>query len=153
MRALPLLCLALGLLGCAGNLFSQAVASAEATGRVTDPSGSSVSGATVKMIETARGVVHETTSNETGLYTLPNLPVGSYRLEATAPGFKSYIQTGIELQVNNHVQLNVPLQLGAVSESVEVSAGAELVETQQKDRKSTRLNSSHEFVSRMPSSA
>ena len=131
MRAFPLLCLALGLLGCAANLFSQAVASAEATGRVTDPSGSPVSGATVKMIETARGVAHETTSNETGLYTLPNLPVGTYRLEAAAPGFKSYVQTGIELQVNNHVQLNVPLQLGTISESVEVSAGADLVETQE----------------------
>jgi hypothetical protein len=124
LRVLPAFCLA-------SSLFAQAVGSAEATGEVTDPSGSPVSGATIKMIETARGVMHQTTSNSSGLYTLPNLPVGAYRLEAAAPGFRTYVQTGIELQVNNHVQLNVLLQLGTVSDSVEVSAGADLVETQQ----------------------
>jgi hypothetical protein len=118
-------------LACSANLPAQAVATAEATGLVTDPSGAPVAGATVKMIETARGVTHQTTSNESGLYALTNLPVGPYRLEGSAAGFKGYVQTGIQLQVNQHAQLNVPLQLGTVSESVEVSAGAALVETQQ----------------------
>lgn len=131
MRTFQVLCLTLAILFWSGGLAAQAVGSAEATGQVTDPTGSPVAGATIKMIETARGVVHQTTSNATGLYTIPNLPVGSYRLEATSAGFKTFVQTGIQLQVGNHVQLNIGFQLGAVSESVEVSAGADLVETQQ----------------------
>src|SRR4029077_8772750 len=116
---------------CAANLSAQAVAVAEATGQVTDPSGSVVAGATVKMIEVGRGVVHSTTTNSDGRYVLPNLPVGEYRLEASSQGFKTFAQSGIQLQFNNHVQINVPLQVGSVSETVEVSAGASMVETQQ----------------------
>lgn len=113
------------------RLSGQAVQTAEATGQVSDPSGSAVAGATVKLIETARGVSHETVTDSSGRYTLPNLPVGSYRLEASAPGFKAFVQTGIELQVNKHITLNLVLQVGGVTETVEVTAGANLVETQQ----------------------
>jgi hypothetical protein len=122
---------AVALVLCSGNLLAQAVAVAEATGQVTDPSGSVVANATIKMIEVGRGVPHSTATNSEGRYTLPNLPVGEYRLEASAPGFKTYVQSGIELQVNNHVQLNVPLQVGAVAETIEVTGGANMVETQQ----------------------
>jgi hypothetical protein len=122
---------AAGLLACVSHALGQAVAVAEATGAVVDPSGSSVANASIKMIEVVRGVPHDTKTNGEGRYMLPNLPVGEYRLEASAPGFKTFVQNGIELQVNNHVQLNVALQVGAVSETVEVSAGANLVETQQ----------------------
>ncbi len=122
---------AAALLLCGAHLSAQAVAVAEATGQVTDPSGSAVVNAAVKMIEVARGVPHSTTSNSEGRYTLPNLPVGEYRLEASAPGFKTYVQSGIELQVNNHVQLNVPLVIGVVVDTVQVTGGANMVETQQ----------------------
>jgi hypothetical protein len=120
-----------GVLLGAANLAGQAVAVAEATGQVTDPTGSTVSGATVKMIEVVRGVPHSTTTSAEGRYTLPNLPVGLYRFEVSSPGFKTFVQSGIELQVNNHVQLNVNLTLGAVDQTVEVTAGTDLVETQQ----------------------
>jgi Carboxypeptidase regulatory-like domain len=68
---------------------AQTVAVAEASGEVLDPTGSAVAGATVKMIETARGVSHNTASDQSGRYTLPNLPVGEYRLEVSASGFKA----------------------------------------------------------------
>ena len=61
---------------------------------------------------------------------MANLPVGNYRLEVGAPGFKNYIQSGIELQVGNSAQLNVTMQVGNVSENIEVSANANLVETE-----------------------
>jgi hypothetical protein len=125
------LLVATGVLACVPSLFAQAVAVAEATGQVLDPTGSAVASAAVRMIEVVRGVPHETKTDAEGRYTLPNLPVGEYRLEASAQGFKTFVQNGIELQVNNHVQLNVSLSVGAVSETVEVSAGANLVETQQ----------------------
>jgi len=111
-------------------LFAQAVANAQVSGEVTDPTGGAVSGADLRITDIAKGTVTRTTTNTEGRYTLPNLSVGQYRLEAAAPGFKNYIQTGIELQVGNSVQINISLQVGSVSENVEVSANANLVETE-----------------------
>ena len=125
------LCGLIGLvLACAGRASAQ-VASAQVGGQVTDPSGSAVAGATAKMVEIARGQNHAAITNDEGRYTVLNLPIGAYRLEVTAPGFKTYVQTGIELQVGNNVQLNIALQVGNVSENIEVSASANLVETEQ----------------------
>ena len=121
-------CLALSLLPT--SAFGQAVANAQITGEVTDPSGAAISGATVRMIETEKSVPHETTTDAGGRYVLPNLPVGPYRLEASMSGFKTYVQTGIVLQVGDNPALNIKLQVGAVSENIEVSAGAAMVQTE-----------------------
>src|SRR5436305_2170704 len=110
---------------CAG----QAVSIAQVGGAVTDPSGASVPGATVTMIQTATDQSHVTKSDDQGRFTFPSLPVGEYRLEVRAAGFKSYLQQGIILQVGNSVAVKVPLQLGAVTESVTVEASAGMVET------------------------
>src|SRR6185312_6811814 len=109
----------------------QAVANAQVTGEVTDSSGAVVAGATVTMTETERGVSHQTRSDSNGRYTLPNPPVGPYRLEASLTGFKTYTQTGITLQVGDHPVINIGLQVGAVSENVEVTAGAAMVQSEQ----------------------
>src|SRR5206468_96433 len=69
-------------------------------------------------------------TNETGNYVLASLPIGPYMLEASLPGFKSYVQSGIVLQVDESPIINVVLQVGQVSEQVEVQANAGLVETQ-----------------------
>ena len=98
---------------------AQAVAIAEVDGHITDQSGSAVAGAQVKITETDKQQVHTAVSDAEGRYALPNLPVGNYQLEVTASGFKTYVQQGIVLQVGNNVQVNVVLQIGAVSESVE----------------------------------
>jgi len=113
------------------HCLAQAVAVAEVTGQISDPSGRAIVGAQVKTIETGKQTVRNTTSNEQGRYALPNLPVGPYRLEVTASGFKSYVQSGIVLQVGNSVQINVVMQIGALSEHVEVTAGAVMVETKE----------------------
>ena len=122
------------LAACAGGVFvprcfAQAVAIAQVSGTISDPSGSPLPGAQVKIVETEKGLVRSTTSGPDGRYTFPNLPVGPYRLDVSANGFKSYAQSGIVLQVGNNVQINVPMQLGALSEHVEVSAEAGMVET------------------------
>ncbi len=109
----------------------QSVESAQVSGQVTDPSGGALVAATVRMIDLEKGVDHTTTTNGDGRYTVPDLSVGHYRLEVSAPGFKSYLQTGIELQVGNNVQINVAMQLGSVSETIQVAANAGLVETEQ----------------------
>ena len=125
-RMITLLALVL-LSACA--VFGQAVAIGSVSGSVTDQSGSSVPGATVRMIDTERGTVHNGNTNTEGRYTFNNLPVGSYRLEVQANGFKNYAQTGITLQVAENLTQNVALQVGALTETVEVQAGASMVET------------------------
>ena len=75
------------------------MAIAELDGYVTDPSGQAIAGADVKATNVDKGQVHNTVSDSSGRYALPDLPVGNYRLEVAAKGFKTYVQTGIILQV------------------------------------------------------
>ena len=110
--------------------FAQAVANATIHGEITDVSGAAVPGAQLKATQTATGQVMSTTSGPDGAYVLPNLPIGPYKLEVSAPSFSTYLQSGISLQVGNNVQINVSLQVGAVSQEVQVSANAAMVETQ-----------------------
>jgi hypothetical protein len=74
---------------CAAPLFPQATAVVQITGSVADASGGAVAGAKVTATQTATGFSRETTSGADGSYLLSNLPIGPYRLEASASGFKS----------------------------------------------------------------
>src|SRR5215472_2253789 len=115
----------------APTCWAQAVAVAEVGGLVADQSGALISGAQVKITQTATQLVRTTTTDTQGRYILPNLPVGPYQLEVTAAGFKTYVQSGIVLQVGNNVEINVAMQVGAVSENVNVTASAAMVETRE----------------------
>ena len=131
VRIVPALCLVCLLTAPSHLAHAQAVANATVSGQVTDQTGAAVVGAAVKMIETERGVTHDVASDSNGRYTLPNLPVGPYRLEVTVSGFKNYVQSGIVLQVGDSPTIDVKLQIGSVSENVEVVAGAAMVQTEQ----------------------
>jgi hypothetical protein len=111
-------------------LWGQAVASAQISGQIADPSGAAVPRAKVTAIQTETKLVRTTVSGQDGSYVLPNLPVGPYRLEMQAAGFQTYLQTGIQLQVSDNPTINVSLQVGDVTRQVEVSAGAIMVQTQ-----------------------
>src|ERR1041385_6642799 len=102
---------------------------AQISGTVKDASGAVLPGVEVTATQTATGLMRTTVSNETGAYVLPNLPVGPYKLQAALPGFRTFEQTGIVLQVDANPVLNITLQVGQVSETVEVQADAALVET------------------------
>jgi hypothetical protein len=110
---------------------AQTVAVAGVSGTVTDPSGSAIAGATVSMTETDKQLVRTAQTDATGHYALLELPVGPYRLEVKVNGFKDYVESGLELQVDNNIQINVSMQVGSVSERVEVQANASLVETRE----------------------
>ncbi|MBV8818364.1 MAG: carboxypeptidase regulatory-like domain-containing protein, partial [Acidobacteriaceae bacterium] len=110
---------------------AQSTAVASVSGTVTDTSGAAIVGAQVSMTETTKDLVRTTITDNTGSYTLPNLPVGPYRLEVKNAGFKDYVQSGLELSVNNNVQINVVLEVGSATERVEVQATAGLVETKE----------------------
>ena len=110
---------------------AQAVAVAQVSGIVSDPAGMVIVGAQVSIVDTEKGQVRSTGTDGTGSYTIPNLPVGPYRLEVKAQGFKDYVQTGLVLQANNNIQVNAAMQVGSVSERVEVSAAVNQVETKE----------------------
>src|SRR3989475_4411813 len=104
-------------------------ATAQISGTVTDQSGARLPGAEVTATQTDTGITRSVISNETGSYVLPSLPTGPYKLEVSLPGFRSFSQTGIVLDVNASPVINVALQVGQGSETVEVQANAALVET------------------------
>jgi len=113
------------------GLDAQAVSNASITGRIMDEQGAVVPGARIQLTALNTGTVYAAVSNADGIYTVPNLPIGGYMLEAANPGFQTYVQRGIGLRVGDNVQINVTMRVGAVSEKVEVSANAGLVQTQQ----------------------
>ena len=114
----------------AGLIFAQATSVVEISGVITDPAGASLAGAQVKATQTDTGFSRATVSGPGGNYSLNNLPIGPYKLEVTADGFRPYVQQGIVLQVNTNPSINVAMQLGGVTQQIEVSANATMVESQ-----------------------
>jgi hypothetical protein len=106
-----------------------AQSTAQVSGVVKDQTGAVLPGVEVSMTQTDTGLKRNAVTDETGSYNLTSLPVGPYRFEATLPGFRTYVQTGIVLQVNGNPVINVSLAVGQVAEQVEVQADAALVET------------------------
>jgi hypothetical protein len=117
------------MLVASATLGAQAGATAQIGGTVKDESGGVLPGVDIMVTQTATGATRTAVSDADGGYTLTNLPIGPYRLEATLQGFRSYIQTGIVLQVNANPTVNVVMALGAVSEQITVQANAAMVET------------------------
>jgi hypothetical protein len=106
-----------------------AQATAQINGTVVDQSGAVLPGVEITATQTETGISRSTITNETGNYILPNLPIGPYRLEAALPGFRTFAQTGIVLQINSSPAIRIVLEVGQVAETVEVQANAAMVET------------------------
>lgn len=92
------------------------------TGLVTDASGAVVPAATVVATNVATGVKAQTTTSSTGNYVIPNLQVGRYELSVSVAGFKSWSRSGIVLSSNDNVRIDVALEVGQVSERIQVTA-------------------------------
>ena len=101
-----------------------AQATAQISGTVTDQTGAGLSGAAISATQIDTGVTHNTITNRSGFYVLPNLSIGPYRLEVSLPGFRTFVQTGIVLQVNSDSVINALLETGVVSQQVETQATA-----------------------------
>ena len=101
---------------------------AQISGAVKDQTGAVLPGVEVTATQTATGIARSVITNETGSFVLPNLAVGPYRLEAGLPGFRTFVQTGIVLQVSGNPVFNISLEVGQVTEQVEVQADAAMVE-------------------------
>ena len=96
-------------------------------GRVMDNSNAAVPKTTVTITEIATNTKTETVTDETGNYTVSFLKPGVYRVSFTATGFKESVEASVELQLNQQYRLDMTMEIGAVSERVEVSSGATLV--------------------------
>ncbi|MFN9299262.1 MAG: carboxypeptidase regulatory-like domain-containing protein [Acidobacteriota bacterium] len=116
------------LLFVSASLFGQTLG--DISGTVTDPQGAPVAGATVRLTNAATNAVRTSTSNDSGLYAFPALVPGSYSVKVDKAGFKTYSQTNIEVQVQAQVRVDVAMQIGQVSETVEVSASALALNTE-----------------------
>ena len=98
-------------------------------GVVTDPSGASVANATVTAVNTDTGIVTKVTSSADGAYVFPQLGIGTYKVTASAQGFKTFQTSQFVLTVNQVYNLPIKFDLGATSEVVEVRADTAQVET------------------------
>ncbi len=125
----PLLIAILLLLLAPMSSFAQ-VSSATITGAVKDATGAIVPHVTVTATEQATGVVTNVTTNDAGEYTFPILKPGNYTITVGLKGFKHYEQTGLLLSAGDHPTVDIPLQVGASGDVVEVTAEPPLLGTQ-----------------------
>ena len=98
-------------------------------GTVTDPSGAAMANATVTATNTGTGISTKLTTNATGAFAFPQLPIGDYRVTVKSPSFKTFEAGGIHLDLNQAFWLNVTLEVGTVSEAIEVQANSVQVES------------------------
>src|SRR5207249_2578900 len=98
------------------------------TGRVTDPSGGVIAGVKVEATNVETNVVFTGQTNAEGLYNIPNLPPGTYRVIVQKFAFRTVVKPGVELHVQNVIALNFSMELGSVTQSVTVEAGAPLIQ-------------------------
>jgi outer membrane receptor protein involved in Fe transport len=102
---------------------------AAVTGLVTDPNGRSVPGVTIIITNLSTNVASRTVTNDQGIYRVPSLQPGIYRMTLDKDGFKSVVKSGVELHVQDVASINFELQIGSVNETVTVQAGGLVINT------------------------
>ena len=104
--------------------------SAVISGLVVDPNGRPISGADIEVVNNATGVRYPGATNNNGIYEVPNLPPGPYRLQVSRLGFKTLIKPDIVLRTEDALAVNFTLPVGATSETITVEGGASLLQTE-----------------------
>ncbi|MFP5227305.1 MAG: carboxypeptidase regulatory-like domain-containing protein [Acidobacteriota bacterium] len=121
--------------------------SAVISGLVADPSGRAIPGAEIEVVNNATGVRRTSTTNSDGIYEIPNLPPGIYRLQVSKRGFKTLLKPGIVLRTEDALAINFTLPVGATIETVTVEGGDSSLNTQSASV-STVID--HQFVENLP---
>ena len=99
------------------------------SGIIQDPSERPIPGAEIIVVNDLTNIQYQTKTSEEGIYVVPNLPPGPYRIQVTKRGFKTLIKPGLTLNVQSALSVSITLQLGAVNEVVTVEGGAPLINT------------------------
>lgn len=120
------------------TLFTAGIALCQAVngtivGTITDRTGGVVAGARVTLTEVNTGIVHTRQTNESGTYSFPDLPPGTYNVTTEMPGFKKAVHPGVILEANNSPRVDLKLEPGDVNQTVEVSANAAVLQTERAD--------------------
>ena len=125
----PYLSLFLALILFFGGIAVAQETTATISGTVKDESGAVIPGAAVQVTNVATGVSRTVQSDVQGRYTVPQLAPGMYEVESSSSGFQTFIRRGIELTIGRHAIVDMVLQVGAVTQTVEVTGEASLVNT------------------------
>lgn len=121
----------------AGISFAQITGSGAIQGTVEDASGAVIPNASVTVTNVATGVRETAKTDESGIYSFPNLIVGNYSISVAAPGFETYQQTNIVLEVGSSIAVSPKLTVGAASQTVEVQAQGLALQTEDTSFKQT----------------
>src|SRR5262249_3080869 len=105
-------------------------------GNVADPAGASVGGARVRILHVETNQTRQSETNDGGVYTFSTTPVGTYDNTVTREGFQTFTARGIRVEVNSVIRVDAVLQIGAISQSVEVSAASAALQTDRSDVRS-----------------
>lgn len=117
------------ILATASVMFAQTEAiNGSIRGRITDPSGAAIPSASVEAVNTNTGYTRTVATNSDGYFVLPNLPLGPYNITVTKEGFEVHRRTGITLEAGTEAVIDGQLAVGATSTTVEVTAGAPVIE-------------------------
>jgi hypothetical protein len=100
------------------------------TGTVLDPTGAPVTNVDVTARALSTGLTYKGQTNDSGVYVIPNVPIGSFTVTAQAPGFKQMQRTGLNVEVSQRLRVDFSLEVGSVSEAVEVRAEVPRVQTE-----------------------
>ena len=114
---------------CLGNSAEAQATNAQMSGKIVDSTGAAVPNATIEVKNTDTGLDRTVSSSATGEYVIPSLPVGTYSLKSVVAGFKTYAQSGIVLEDGQSARVDVVLQVGSATETVEVTSAAVQVDT------------------------
>jgi hypothetical protein len=117
-------------LTCGAHLAWGQEVTAAVTGRVTDPSGGPIAGASVTARDVARDISYPTETNADGAYYLTRLQIGRYEIKIEAKGFRTALRPAFELVLNQVARVDVQLVVGTVSETVEITSATPLLQTE-----------------------
>ena len=109
---------------------AQTTGTATVVGTITDNTGAVVPGAAINIVNNETQFVYNGETNTEGGYYVPNLNPGTYRLTIQAQGFKRYVREGVILRTSEQPRIDVQLEVGSVTESINVTASAPLLETE-----------------------
>ena len=127
---MPKFAIAIFLVLSVASIAGAQVSTAELIGVVSDESGASIAGAKVHLTNKQTNQTREATTDALGNYIFTLIPPGSYSMDVEAPGFKKLMRSDTDLQVNQRARIDFSLQVGQVTETVEVAAAAPLLESQ-----------------------
>ncbi len=129
-RLVRVLLTALLVFGVSANALAQSTSASSISGVVTDADGGAIPGATVVLKNNATGVTIEAVSNSTGRFAFPGLDAGTYTVTVSLTGFKTFVASDVRLLAGRPGEVTAKLEIGALTETVEVRASSELVQTQ-----------------------